>query len=305
MDAIPTSGNLVALGDLGITTRIHDVGSGPVVLMFHGNPDNADEWLPLIDRLRGGYRCIAPDFPGYGESPEPPAAFTYSLADQMRFVDSVLEACDVAEPVVLVVHDTGGMVGTAWAAANLARLSGMVITNTVAFDGFDWFPIARQWGDSSIYGRARSWAAMAALGIGGGALFKRAFGSQCPQLDERQLERFASSFACNRDAKRATLRQFRQVMRPDFFRDFAQMREKIVRAVPCRVLWGDQDQFIPVRYAHSYGCEQVTILPDAGHWVALTAPDALAAEVEAVHAQRSSVPLASSSKRSNLAGDAV
>jgi pimeloyl-ACP methyl ester carboxylesterase len=40
---------------------------------------------------------------------------------------------DVNESVLIIMHDTGGMVGTAWAAANLARVSGMVITNTVAF----------------------------------------------------------------------------------------------------------------------------------------------------------------------------
>jgi pimeloyl-ACP methyl ester carboxylesterase len=50
-------------------------------------------------------------------------------------VDRVLQAVQVAEDVTLVVHD-GGMVGTAWAAANLERLRGMVITNAVACDGF-------------------------------------------------------------------------------------------------------------------------------------------------------------------------
>ena len=92
----------------------------------------------------------------------------------MRFVDAVLRAMAVAEPVILVVHDTGGMVGTAWAAANLDRIRGMVITNTVAFEGFPWFPIARQWGDTSLYGKIRASLGMAAFALGGGALFKRA-----------------------------------------------------------------------------------------------------------------------------------
>ena len=123
---------------------------------------------------------------------------------------------------------------------------------------------------------------MAALGLRKGALFKRIFAAQCPELDAQQLERFAATFALSRDAKRTTLRQFREFMRPGFFRDFGAMRERILSKVPCRVLWGDKDNFIPVKYAHSFGSKQVTILPDAGHWVALTAPDALAAEVEAV-----------------------
>jgi pimeloyl-ACP methyl ester carboxylesterase len=158
----------LALPELGISTRVLVAGTGPVVLMLHGNPDNAGEWTLLIERLAGRYRCIAPDFPGYGESPEPPASFTYSLADQMRFVDAVLRAMAVAEPVILVVHDTGGMVGTAWAAANLDRIRGMVITNTVAFEGFPWFPIARQWGDTSLFGKIRAALGMAAFALRGG-----------------------------------------------------------------------------------------------------------------------------------------
>src|SRR5262249_51977959 len=159
-------------------------------------------WRLVMEQLAGKFRCIAPDFPGYGQSPEPPASFTYSLADQVRFVDAVLTAMQIDEPVILVVHDTGGMVGTAWAAANIDRLRGMVITNTVAFDGFPWFAIARQWGDTSLRGRLRSWLGMAALGLRGGALFKRIFAKQCPQLSAEQLDRFASSFAKSGDAKR-------------------------------------------------------------------------------------------------------
>ena len=115
----------ISLPELGISTRVLEAGTAPVVLMVHGNPDNADEWTLLMARLARRYRCIAPDFPGYGKSPEPPASFSYGLADQMRFVDAMLRAMRVVEPVILVVHDTGGMVGTAWTAANLERVRGM------------------------------------------------------------------------------------------------------------------------------------------------------------------------------------
>jgi haloalkane dehalogenase len=282
MGADTIKARTISLTELGISTRVLEAGTGPVVLMLHGNPDNADEWALLMTRLAKRYRCIAPDFPGYGKSPEPPVSFSYSLADQMRFVDAVLQALRVAEPVILVVHDTGGMVGTAWAAANLDRMRGMVITNTVAFEGFPWFPIAQQWGDTSLYGKIRSSLGMAALGLRSGALFKRVFAAQCPQLNKAELDRFAATFACNCDAKRTTLRQFRQFMQPGFFREFAAMRERILSQVPCRVVWGDKDRFIPVRFAHAFGSKQVTIVPDGGHWLALTAPEALAREVEAL-----------------------
>ena len=123
---------------------------------------------------------------------------------------------------------------------------------------------------------------MAALGLRGGALFKRIFSAQCPHLSAQQPDRFAESFALNRDAKRTTLRQFRQIMRPGFFGDFAAMRERILARVPCRVVWGDKDRFIPVRFAHAFGAKQLKVIPDGGHWLALTAPETLASEIEAL-----------------------
>jgi pimeloyl-ACP methyl ester carboxylesterase len=271
----------IAISEFDLTTRVLEAGSGPVVLMLHGNPDTADEWRELMARLSGRYRCIAPDFPGYGKS-NLPASFSYSLPDQVRFVDAVVRATAVSGPVVVVVHDTGGMAGTAWASANLDRLRGMVITNTVVFDNFPWFPIARMWGDTSLRGRIRASLGMFALGLRKGALFQRVFGGQCPDLDQQQLDRFTTSFALNREAKRTALRQFRQMMRPGFFAEFEAMRGRILAKVPCRVLWGATDKFVPVQYAHGFGSKQVTILPEAGHWLALTDADALAAEVDAI-----------------------
>ena len=42
----------ICLPEFGISTRVLEAGSGPVVLMLHGNPDNADEWALLMGKLR-------------------------------------------------------------------------------------------------------------------------------------------------------------------------------------------------------------------------------------------------------------
>jgi pimeloyl-ACP methyl ester carboxylesterase len=275
---------MIDLAKPDMKVRVLEAGSGPPVLFLHGNPDNADEWRLVMARLASRHRCIAPDFPGYGKSPQLPAAFSYSLADQIGFVEAVLRVLNIADRVVLVVHDTGGMVGTAWAAANLDRLRGIVVTNTVAFEGFRWFAIARQWGDTSTLGKLRASLGMAALGLRGGKLFRRIFSAQCPQLDAVELDRFVQSFALNRAAKRATLRQFRRIMQPDFFKGFDTMWQRIGARIPCRVVWGDKDSFISVEYANRFPTKDVTILPEVGHWVALLAPDAVASAVEALSA---------------------
>src|SRR5262249_45109348 len=126
------------------------------------------------------------------------------------------------------------------------------------------------------------WIAMAILGLAGGLAFKRVFGSQNPQLSAAELERFAASFARNGNAKRTSLRQFRQIMRPDFFAGFDALLAGLVARVPSRVLWGEGDPYITADYAKRFGGSPVTVLPGVGHWVALVAPDRLAAEVRAL-----------------------
>ena len=266
---------------MGAHTRVLEAGTGPVVLMLHGNPDNADEWRPLMKLLGNRCRCLAPDFPGYGKA-DLPQSFGYTLAEQVRFVDAVLQAMRAEGPITVVMHDTGGMVGTAWAAANIERLRGMVVTNTVAFEGFHWFKIARTWGGRSLPERWRARFGMFAIGLRNGALFKKIFGKQSPELSETDLDRFAASFAVNATAKAASLRQFRVCVQPQFFAGFDAMWVKLSQSVPCRVIWGDGDPYISAQYAHRFGTAHVTIVPNGGHWMALTAPEKLAAEVDAV-----------------------
>ena len=255
---------------------------GPVVLMLHGNPDNADEWRPLMARLGATHRCIAPDFPGYGYSTDLPDSFDYSLEVQRRFVDALLAQLGVTQPVILVVHDTGGMVGTDWAARHLDRIAGMVFTNTVVFENFPWFPIARRWADMSWRGRFRAGLGMKAMALKRGALFRKIFAAQSPQLGTDDLNRFVATFALNPVAKRATLRQFRQCVPASFFTGFEAARMKLIAERPVRVLWGDNDPYLPAELSRRFGEAPVTVLPDVGHWVPLIAADRLAEEVRAV-----------------------
>jgi len=80
------------------------------------------------------------------------------------------------------------------------------------------------------------------------------------------------------------LRQFRLCVRPEFFRGFDAMHQQMQRSAPCRVVWGEGDPYVPVRYARSFAKAAVTVLPRVGHWVPLVAPDELAAAVSSFDA---------------------
>src|SRR5262245_17835341 len=253
---------MVTLPTLGVTTRVLEAGTGPIALLLHGNPDNAEEWAPVMRLLGSTHRCIAPDIPGYGKSPEPPESFDFSLAAQIAFIDELLAVLGVTERVMVIVHDVGGMMGIAWAGARTGRLAGLLITNTVAFDDFHWFAIARTWGSESVLGRLRARTGLFVLSLAGGRLFKKVFWAQSPQLAEADVDRVVRSFILNPAAKNATLRQFRKMVRPGAFASFAEILERVTRSAPTLVLWGDRDPYITVEWAQRFAQARVIVLPE-------------------------------------------
>lgn len=92
-----------------------DVGEGQPVVFLHGNPTSSYIWRNVIPYVSGGYRAIAPDLIGMGDSAKPDIAYTF--ADHARHIDGFIEALGL-EDVVLVVHDWGSALGMRYARLN-------------------------------------------------------------------------------------------------------------------------------------------------------------------------------------------
>jgi haloalkane dehalogenase len=259
------------LEEIGVTTRLIERGQGAPILFLHGNPDDAEQWLPLMAHLQGRFRCLAPDLPGYGQSTAPPPSYDFSVKAQVGFVDALVKQLGL-DRFTLVVHDIGGVMGIPWVAAHPARVQRFFIFNTVAFAGFPWFPIARAWGKPGWQSRLR-------MKLTTPWLFKRVFGRDHPQLPATELQRFCNAFPRNAIAKASSLRQFPQMTRPDFFAGYAEMLESLTARVPTTVLWGTGDPYVPDRYADSFAAAEVIKLTGAGHWAMLVEPDRVSAEI--------------------------
>jgi haloalkane dehalogenase len=95
--------------------RLHyiDEGSGPVLLLQHGNPAWAFLFRHVISALKGQYRCIAIDLPGFGLS-DPPPGYGFAPAEHARILAAALDALDLRH-ACLVAHDWGGPI--AWCSA--------------------------------------------------------------------------------------------------------------------------------------------------------------------------------------------
>ena len=90
-------------------------GDGPLVVLLHGFPEFRVSWqrqLPFL--AAAGYRAVAPDLRGYGESPKPQRVDDYRLPLLVEDVAELI-AEQSKEACILVGHDWGALV--AWFVA--------------------------------------------------------------------------------------------------------------------------------------------------------------------------------------------
>ena len=82
-----------------------DEGSGPILLMLHGNPVWSFVYREVIAALRDRFRCIALDFPGFGLSTGAPG-YGYRARDHADLLVSFLDRQDLSQ-LTLVGHGIG------------------------------------------------------------------------------------------------------------------------------------------------------------------------------------------------------
>jgi pimeloyl-ACP methyl ester carboxylesterase len=87
----------------------------PTLVMIHGFTGSKENWYPLAQRLRGRYRLLIPDLPGWGESERRPDT-DYGFVAQGERVDAFVRALSLRRPVVLLGHSMGGGVAVITAA---------------------------------------------------------------------------------------------------------------------------------------------------------------------------------------------
>ena len=81
----------------------------PTVVMVHGFTGSKENWYLLAERLRGRYRLLIPDLPGWGES-ERKAGEDYGFVAQSDRLDAFVRAVSPGRPVVLLGHSMGGSI---------------------------------------------------------------------------------------------------------------------------------------------------------------------------------------------------
>jgi soluble epoxide hydrolase/lipid-phosphate phosphatase len=94
----------------GIRMAVTEAGDGPAVVFCHGFPEIAYSWRKQIPALAAaGFRAVAPDQRGYGDTDRPVDLATYDIHQLTADLAGLLDTLDV-ERAVFVGHDWGGIV---------------------------------------------------------------------------------------------------------------------------------------------------------------------------------------------------
>jgi haloalkane dehalogenase len=113
----------------GLRMHYLDEGSGPAVLLLHGEPTWSYLYRTVIPELVPAARAIAPDYFGFGRSDKPLRAEDYSYDFHVRSIERLADELDLREATV-VVQDWGGPIGLRLAVERPDRIGKLVILNT-------------------------------------------------------------------------------------------------------------------------------------------------------------------------------
>ncbi|PON66298.1 Epoxide hydrolase-like, partial [Trema orientale] len=96
----------------GINLHVASIGTGPAVLFLHGFPELWYSWRHQMLALSSlGYRAIAPDLRGYGDSDAPPSPESYSALHVVGDLVGLIDQLGI-DQIFLVGHDWGAVI--AW-----------------------------------------------------------------------------------------------------------------------------------------------------------------------------------------------
>jgi haloalkane dehalogenase len=123
----------------GHTVHYLDEGprDAPVLLFMHGNPTWSFVYRDLIVALSTRFRCIAPDYPGFGLS-SAASGYDFQPESHSRVVEKFIQHLDLKD-ITMIVQDWGGPIGLGAAGQMPERFKAFVIGDTRA-----WRPVSSQ-----------------------------------------------------------------------------------------------------------------------------------------------------------------
>ena len=105
-----------------------DEGQGRPIVFCHGQPMWSFLYRHIVIGLRGRFRCVVIDYPGYGLSVRPDS-YGYTPREHAGVLGELVDHLGLDDMVVMG-QDWGGPISMSMAAARSDRVSGIVLGNT-------------------------------------------------------------------------------------------------------------------------------------------------------------------------------
>jgi pimeloyl-ACP methyl ester carboxylesterase len=270
-----------AAGDLltidGTPLRYVQQGTGPDVLLVHGSPGSIEDWEAVRRQLAPSYRVTAFDRPGHGYSGGEDRPHT--AADNAKIVLDLI-AVLALKRVILVGHSFGGTVALALAVRNVEEVRSYVVISTRGYGPYRPEPLYRTLA-LPVVGRGIAAVMLPVIGRG--------------RLEDGLRQNFAPApvppdfFASRapiflRPTVASALSEERVHMStelPAMAAHYPEIRKPVI------VVCGEQDAYRENdrRLASEIPGARLVLLPNTGHHVPITRPEAVVAAVgEAVTA---------------------
>lgn len=236
------------------------------VLCLHGYPESSYMWRHLLEAVAdAGWQAVAPDLPGYGDSPYRGDG---SWTAHVEAVDRFHREQELGE-VVLVVHDWGGLIGLRWACEHPELVRAMVISNTGFFADGKWHGMAEAMrtpgqGEQLVDGLDRDGFAGMLRAVSAG-------------MDDRGIDEYFKAYS-SPERRRGQLELYRSG-------EFSELEDYDLPAVgaPALVLWGENDPFAPLaggqRFERELPDAELVVVDGAGHFVFDDEPERCSAAV--------------------------
>ncbi len=268
MDLITSKVNEITYREVG-GPKTGDDGPAPVALGIHGFPTSSYLWRHVLPRAADvGWRAIAPDLPGFGDSrARRPGTWEQQVANLSEFHSAL-----GLSKVVLMVHDWGGLIGLRWACDNPSLVAGLVVMDT-------GFSAKSEWHDLALLLRTPDEGEQFVDSITK-ELFALTMRQTSPDITAGAIAEYWKAFG-DEDRRRSILDLYRS---GDFEKLIPYNGRLAELKVPSLLLWGANDPYVPPAGAHWFehhlvDTRKVVVFEDAGHFVLEDKPQAVADEI--------------------------
>jgi haloalkane dehalogenase len=235
------------------------------LLCLHGYPESSYMWQTVLAAAAAaGWRALAPDLPGFGDSPLEGGDGSWER--HLAALETFHAELGLGS-VALAVHDWGGLIGLRWACENQGAVRALSISDTGFFADGKWHGLA-----DAMRTPGQGEELMAGMTQEGFTAMMGAVARMAPEAIAEYWKAYADE-----DRRRAQLELYRS---GDFEKLEPYRGQLAALGVPVLLLWGADDPFAPVAGAHRFLAElpgsRLEVVEGAGHFVFDDEPQAAA-----------------------------